>query len=346
MMPDDLEDEQYEEKPYEMMYPEDDVLSSRRRDYLENDESFSDEEDPDEEDDQDISISSNSNTVTTNGGGFTTYSSTSYSSYGGNGEAVVDGININNLPPNYHGIKTVTRRVNGRPVHVNVTIDKKTDPATGQVSVSVSESSGSKGIFNSCNSEKPCKSGSFCEKSIVGSYCKKCSGLKMPCTEDAQCCGIGATGSLCVSGICQTGYTKGDRGTICQNTSDCKPGMCCARAFMRKNGVCKLLARLGQKCAASAGSSNALFHPWTCPCEKGLICSSGSWLESFFHGSMNTVLGGNTCRKQRRGMRGGKRGKRGKRMMRRKRNKRGRRNWMFGGDSESHADFDDDFDKE
>lgn len=251
---------------------------------------------------------SNSN----NGVSSSSYSSSSSSS---NGQTIVNGIDTSKLPPNYHKVTNKTKIINGRPVTVYITIDKKTDPVTGKVSVSVTETSSSSSSSTStsfnkadvCGLSNQCQAGYFCKSSWIKS-CQKCRNINQRCSQNEECCGIETAGALCVNGICQVGFHKGDAGTLCQKTTDCASSMCCARGFMKRRGICKPLAKQGEKCATSSSSMNRMLKPGTCPCARGLLCSSGSLTERFFGGSMNTFFGGNTCRVPRRTSRKPRRG--------------------------------------
>lgn len=59
------------------------------------------------------------------------------------------------------------------------------------------------------------KTGYFCRSSWVRT-CQRCRNVNQFCRQNEECCGNGATGALCVNGICQVGYRKGDAGTLCQ----------------------------------------------------------------------------------------------------------------------------------
>ncbi|XP_039259624.2 dickkopf-related protein 3-like [Styela clava] len=269
-------DEAFDEDLYERMLPDDDIMLSRRR------------EDPvlDEEYWKDNEIDANGNrfSLSTN--------------MDGDVQSIIlyNGIDINKLPANYHNTTTITKKVGNTTVSTTVKIDKTTDPKTGAVSVSVMQSSNEGVPLNQCSASSPCKKGMYCRKQLVGDFCRKCSNKSKSCTSNEQCCGADATGSLCVRGTCQTGFSKGQAGTLCKFQSDCNTGLCCARKFLHQNGECQNLAKKDEKCAVSYSELSTIMRGGLCPCKQGLVCSSGSWLEGFFGGSMNTLLGGNTCR--------------------------------------------------
>lgn len=273
-----LDDEKYDEDPYEEMLSDDDIFISRRRDDPVMDEEYWKDND-DFVDGNDFNLKSNMD---------------------GDVQSIMEynGIDLSKLPPNYHNTSIIKKKVGNKTITTKITINKATDPKTGAVSISVIQSSnGGSGIsVEECSSAKPCKKEMFCRKLLYGNYCSKCSNIKEPCGSNEQCCGNGTTGSLCVRGTCQTGFVKGQAGTLCQLQNDCNAGLCCARKFMKKNGECMTLGKKGDKCEASSTELSLIMHGGLCPCQSGLVCSSGSWLEGFFGGSMNTVLGGNTCR--------------------------------------------------
>ncbi|XP_004633170.1 dickkopf-related protein 4 [Octodon degus] len=72
--------------------------------------------------------------------------------------------------------------------------------------------------------------------------------------------------------------SKGQEGESCLRTSDCGPGLCCARHFWTK--ICKPVLLEGQLCS-KRGHKDAVQAPeifQRCDCGPGLACQSqGSW---------------------------------------------------------------------
>ncbi|NXA42392.1 DKK1 protein, partial [Eudromia elegans] len=64
---------------------------------------------------------------------------------------------------------------------------------------------------------------------------------------------------------------KGEEGDLCLRSSDCAPGLCCARHFWSK--MCKPVLREGQVCTRhrrKGAHGLELFQ--RCPCAQGLAC--------------------------------------------------------------------------
>uniref|UniRef100_A0A8C6ZJW4 Dickkopf WNT signaling pathway inhibitor 1 n=1 Tax=Nothoprocta perdicaria TaxID=30464 RepID=A0A8C6ZJW4_NOTPE len=118
-----------------------------------------------------------------------------------------------------------------------------------------------------------------------------CRRRRKRCLRDAMCC----PGTACSNGICappepQTGenppdggdapdtgrvspvrFTPGEEGDFCLRSSDCAPGLCCARHFWSK--MCKPVLREGQVCTRhrrKGAHGLELFQ--RCPCAQGLAC--------------------------------------------------------------------------
>jgi hypothetical protein len=73
----------------------------------------------------------------------------------------------------------------------------------------------------------------------------------------------------CLWGRCKNPMTDGSPGSLCETSTDCQPGSCCAR----EHGVsiCKNLLKEGERCEISDGGLVFSLHH-NCPCVKGLRC--------------------------------------------------------------------------
>ncbi|KAB1257765.1 Dickkopf-related protein 4 [Camelus dromedarius] len=113
-----------------------------------------------------------------------------------------------------------------------------------------------------CLSDKDCSTRKFCLRpQDEKPFCATCRGLRRRCQRDAMCC----PGSLCVNG---------QEGGSCLRTSDCGPGLCCARHFWTK--ICKPVLLEGQVCSRRGHKEPAqapeIFQ--RCDCGPGLSCRS------------------------------------------------------------------------
>ncbi|KAG2469016.1 dickkopf-related protein 4-like [Polypterus senegalus] len=155
-----------------------------------------------------------------------------------------------------------------------------------------------------CQVDSDCQSGNFCHKtSDKEPLCKTCHALRRRCQRDAMCC----PGTLCINDVCArpeevvtvrsitTGQdvsaskgknrqrilenkpkkqssSKGQEGDNCLRTSDCAPGLCCARHFWDK--ICKRMPKEGEVCSKrgrkEVPQSHELFQ--RCECSPGLSC--------------------------------------------------------------------------
>ncbi|XP_028638702.1 dickkopf-related protein 4 [Grammomys surdaster] len=164
------------------------------------------------------------------------------------------------------------------------------------------------GKGSQCASDRDCNIGKFCfalhdERSV----CATCRRVRRRCQRSAMCC----PGTVCVNDVCtavedtrpgvdrntdgQEGTTKwpaeenrpqgkpstkksqsnqGQEGESCLRTSDCGPGLCCARHFWTK--ICKPVLREGQVCSRRGHKDTAqapeIFQ--RCDCGPGLSCRS------------------------------------------------------------------------
>ncbi|XP_025896461.1 dickkopf-related protein 1 [Nothoprocta perdicaria] len=150
-----------------------------------------------------------------------------------------------------------------------------------------------------CAEDEDCGPDEFCGGGSRGGappLCLACRRRRKRCLRDAMCC----PGTACSNGICappepQTGVTeldeavaetllsrrtpapawlpaaKGEEGDFCLRSSDCAPGLCCARHFWSK--MCKPVLREGQVCTRhrrKGAHGLELFQ--RCPCAQGLAC--------------------------------------------------------------------------
>lgn len=60
-------------------------------------------------------------------------------------------------------------------------------------------------------------------------------------------------------------------GSRCEGSSDCKQGLCCARAHGER--VCKAKLSLGHNCYVPQGGLQYVLNE-LCPCEEGLVCKN------------------------------------------------------------------------
>ncbi|XP_060106809.1 dickkopf-related protein 4 [Heteronotia binoei] len=161
-----------------------------------------------------------------------------------------------------------------------------------------------------CLTDKDCHAGKFCHKPWEElPYCATCHGLRRRCQRDAMCCpgslcindvcsqtekmtqvdgkkhseqaGSGFKGILHRSvqegniqkkGNTRTSNDAAREGESCLRTSDCVPGLCCARHFWSK--ICKPILTEGEACSRKGQKVGAqeleIFQ--RCDCGPGLSC--------------------------------------------------------------------------
>uniref|UniRef100_A0A2K6FZR8 Dickkopf WNT signaling pathway inhibitor 4 n=2 Tax=Propithecus coquereli TaxID=379532 RepID=A0A2K6FZR8_PROCO len=164
-----------------------------------------------------------------------------------------------------------------------------------------------------CLSDKDCSTGKFCLRpQDEKPFCATCRGVRRRCQRNAVCCpGTLCANDVCTmmegasptlepqtndqDGTHTKGTTdhpiqenkpkrkpnikksqgsKGQEGESCLRTSDCGPGLCCARHFWTK--ICKPVLLEGQVCSRRGHKDTAqapeIFQ--RCDCGPGLSCRS------------------------------------------------------------------------
>ncbi|XP_006215209.1 dickkopf-related protein 4 [Vicugna pacos] len=164
-----------------------------------------------------------------------------------------------------------------------------------------------------CLSDKDCSTRKFCLRpQDEKPFCVTCCGLRRRCQRDAMCCpGSLCVNDVCTAmedatlilerqtddqddldtkgttehptwenkpkrkpNIKNSQDSKGQEGGSCLRTSDCGPGLCCARHFWTK--ICKPVLLEGQVCSRRGHKEPAqapeIFQ--RCDCGPGLSCRS------------------------------------------------------------------------
>ncbi|XP_010956157.1 dickkopf-related protein 4 [Camelus bactrianus] len=164
-----------------------------------------------------------------------------------------------------------------------------------------------------CLSDKDCSTRKFCLRpQDEKPFCATCRGLRRRCQRDAMCCpGSLCVNDVCTAmedatlilerqtddqddldtkgttghptrenkpkrklNIKNSQDSKGQEGGSCLRTSDCGPGLCCARHFWTK--ICKPVLLEGQVCSRRGHKEPAqapeIFQ--RCDCGPGLSCRS------------------------------------------------------------------------
>ncbi|XP_075412722.1 dickkopf-related protein 4 [Tenrec ecaudatus] len=165
-----------------------------------------------------------------------------------------------------------------------------------------------------CLSDKDCNTRKFClQARDEKPFCTTCRGLRRRCQRNAMCCpGTLCINDVCTSmedaapiserqaedqdDVDTKGASehhpmqenkpkrkpsaknpqdsKGQEGESCLRTSDCGPGLCCARHFWTK--ICKPVLLEGQVCSRRGHKDTAqgpeIFQ--RCDCGPGLLCRS------------------------------------------------------------------------
>ncbi|XP_055972943.1 dickkopf-related protein 4 [Sorex fumeus] len=164
-----------------------------------------------------------------------------------------------------------------------------------------------------CLSDKDCNTRKFCLKpQDEKPFCATCRGVRRRCQRDAMCCpGTLCLNDVCTTmeeaitvlerqaeeqdgvdtkgtpghplqenrpkrkpNIKKSQVSKGQEGESCLRTSDCGPGLCCARHFWTK--LCKPVLLEGQVCSRRGHKDTAqapeIFQ--RCDCGPGLVCRS------------------------------------------------------------------------
>ncbi|XP_040850173.1 dickkopf-related protein 4 [Ochotona curzoniae] len=164
-----------------------------------------------------------------------------------------------------------------------------------------------------CLSDKDCGSRKFClQPRDEKPFCAMCRGLRKRCQRTTMCCpGMLCVNDVCTtaqdvatglerqaedqggtdtrgatehpiaesqpkrkSNIKRSQGGKGQEGESCLRTSDCGPGLCCARHFWTK--ICKPVLQEGQVCSRrgqkETGQAPEIFQ--RCDCGPGLSCQS------------------------------------------------------------------------
>ncbi|KAM6221889.1 dickkopf-related protein 4 [Rhynchocyon petersi] len=163
-----------------------------------------------------------------------------------------------------------------------------------------------------CLSDKDCNARKFCLKpGDEKPFCTTCRGLRRRCQRNAMCCpGTLCINDVCTTVDDATSVSerqvddaqedtatkgttehsiqdnkpgrkrstrksqgsKGQEGESCLRTSDCGPGLCCARHFWTK--ICKPVLLEGQVCSRrghkDTGPAPEIFQ--RCDCGPGLLC--------------------------------------------------------------------------
>lgn len=162
----------------------------------------------------------------------------------------------------------------------------------------------------SCNEDEDCALDEFCHgRSSNSLVCLTCRRRRKRCLRDAMCCmGNYCKNGICVPEdqenyrFAQLGYQettitqpsqseqatmdtstkfttsaagvqpfKGGDGAVCLRSTDCGPGLCCARHFWEK--ICKPVLAEGQVCTKQRRKGvHGLEIFQRCPCGAGLSC--------------------------------------------------------------------------
>ncbi|XP_061449130.1 dickkopf-related protein 4 isoform X1 [Rhineura floridana] len=161
-----------------------------------------------------------------------------------------------------------------------------------------------------CLADKDCPAGKFCHKPLEElPFCADCHGLRRRCQRNTMCCpGMLCINEVCSQtekvtlveekkcdkqagssskdvlqcpvsashslkkGNTQTPSNRAREGESCLRTSDCAPGLCCARHFWAK--ICKPVLAEGQVCSRR-GQKDSVQGPeifQRCDCGPGLSC--------------------------------------------------------------------------
>ncbi|KAH0502961.1 Dickkopf-related protein 4 [Microtus ochrogaster] len=169
------------------------------------------------------------------------------------------------------------------------------------------------GKGSQCASDKDCSAGKFCfTLHDDRSLCATCCRARRRCQRSAMCCpGTVCVNDVCTAvedtrpvmgrntddqdgtyaegtakwpteenrpqgkpSVKKSQSSKGQEGESCLRTSDCDPGLCCARHFWTK--ICKPVLLEGQVCSRR-GQKDAAQAPeifQRCDCGPGLVCRS------------------------------------------------------------------------
>ncbi|XP_075840638.1 dickkopf-related protein 4 [Microtus pennsylvanicus] len=169
------------------------------------------------------------------------------------------------------------------------------------------------GKGSQCASDKDCSAGKFCfTLHDDRSLCATCRRARRRCQRSAMCCpGTICVNDVCTAvedtrsvmgrntddqdgtyaegtakrpteenrpqgkpSVKKSQSSKGQEGESCLRTSDCDPGLCCARHFWTK--ICKPVLLEGQVCSRR-GQKDAAQAPeifQRCDCGPGLVCRS------------------------------------------------------------------------
>lgn len=131
-------------------------------------------------------------------------------------------------------------------------------------------------IEHECIVNEDCDDGTYCLYESHHSKCLPCKELDRSCSRDDECC----SGHLCIWGQCSQNSTKGERGTICHQQSDCSPDLCCVIHKSLLFPVCNSKPVERERCFISPNHLMALLSSDLesegprehCPCAGDLHC--------------------------------------------------------------------------
>ncbi|XP_075243831.1 uncharacterized protein LOC142338084 [Convolutriloba macropyga] len=148
-------------------------------------------------------------------------------------------------------------------VEDKVTLVNETEGSKGQI-ISEEEEANEielEGVFDpskECGSSNPCTSGFYCPNEGVLRECTICKKKNQQCLtnkgSNSECCGNGMENDdgVCYFGKCKRvgdgGVKRGERGTHCNNISQCAENHCCRYMQSFSANVCDRESQEGEQC--------------------------------------------------------------------------------------------------
>lgn len=116
-----------------------------------------------------------------------------------------------------------------------------------------------------CEEDSDCVQfdGTYCDTHY--GYCDHLHEEGDLCRRDGQC----ENGLICIFGKCEVPAKPGHKGARCNDESDCKDHLCCARQHGEK--ICKSKLQRGHQCYVPLGGLDYSLNE-LCPCDDGLVC--------------------------------------------------------------------------